>query len=190
MAERAHVTSVEALESFRASLIVYLSKARPALEEVNAEVVQTRLWLQGEQQTHWEREVARRGKRLGEAQQTLLSAGLSRLRDHTTEEQMAVNKAKRAMEEAEARLRAVKKWNREFDSRVDPLSRQLEKLLHTLINDLPQAIAWLGQAVKALDAYADVSPPPDAALPKLPVDPDGAGVSAESGADGKEGGGS
>ena len=45
MPERAHVTSVDALELFRSQLIVYLSKARPALDEVSAEVVRTRVWL-------------------------------------------------------------------------------------------------------------------------------------------------
>ena len=39
MAERAQVTSVEAIESFRASLIVFLSKVRPTLEEVSDEVM-------------------------------------------------------------------------------------------------------------------------------------------------------
>ena len=48
MPERAHVTSLEALESFRASLILYVSKARPTLEEVSADVVRTRLWLEND----------------------------------------------------------------------------------------------------------------------------------------------
>ncbi len=42
MPERAHVTSVDALESFRANLIIYLSKARPTLEEVSADVQRMR----------------------------------------------------------------------------------------------------------------------------------------------------
>ena len=35
MAERAHVTSVEAIEAFRANLIAYLGKARPLLEDAS-----------------------------------------------------------------------------------------------------------------------------------------------------------
>ena len=65
MPERAHVTSVDALESFRASLIVYLSKARPTLEEVSADVQRTRGWLEDEQRTHWENELRRRSRALG-----------------------------------------------------------------------------------------------------------------------------
>ena len=74
MPDRAHVTSVDALETFRASLIIYLSKARPALEEVSADVQRTRGWLESEQWPHWEREVRRRGQVLQEAQQALFSA--------------------------------------------------------------------------------------------------------------------
>ena len=68
MPERAHVTSVDALEAFRANLIVYLSKARPTLEEVSADVQRTRGWLEGEQRTYWESELRRRSQALQEAQ--------------------------------------------------------------------------------------------------------------------------
>ena len=37
MAQKAHVTSLEALETFRANLVVYLSQARPALDEVSSD---------------------------------------------------------------------------------------------------------------------------------------------------------
>ena len=74
MPERAHVTSVEALEEFRATLIVYLTKARPTLEEVSGDVMRTRLWLENEQRVHWEAQVRRRTKELEEAQAALFQA--------------------------------------------------------------------------------------------------------------------
>ena len=42
MPQRAKITSVEMLESFRESLILYLSKARPVVDEVGADVARTR----------------------------------------------------------------------------------------------------------------------------------------------------
>jgi hypothetical protein len=51
MPQQAKITSVEALDAFRAALIIYLSKARPTLEEVSADVQRTRGWLEGEQRT-------------------------------------------------------------------------------------------------------------------------------------------
>ena len=79
MPDRAHVTSVDALESFRANLIVYLSKARPTLEEVSADVQRMRGWLESEQRTHWENELRQRSQALEEAQQALFSSKLSTL---------------------------------------------------------------------------------------------------------------
>src|SRR5260221_13356732 len=81
MPERAHVTSVEVLEAFRASLILYLSKARPTVEEVSAEVLRTRLWLENDQRVLWEGQVRRRTKALEQAQQALSSARMSNLRE-------------------------------------------------------------------------------------------------------------
>ena len=159
MPERAHVTSVDALGSFRSNLIVYLSKARPTLEEVSADVQRTRSWLEDEQRAHWENELRRRSRALQEAQQALFSAKLSNLREASAAEQMAVQRTKRARDEAEAKLRVLKQWNRVFDNRVDPLVKQMEKLHTVLAYDMAQAVAFLTQVIETLDAYAKIAPP-------------------------------
>ena len=160
MPDRAHVTSVDALESFRSSLIVYLSKARPTLEEVSADVQRTRGWLEGEQRTYWENEFRRRSRALEEAQAALFSSRLSKLREVSAAEQMAVRRAKRDLDEADAKLRVVKQWNRVFDNRVDPLVKQMEKLHTVLAHDMVQAVAFLKQAIDTLHSYAGVMPAP------------------------------
>ena len=159
MPERARVTSLEALESFRAHLVVYLSQARPALEEVGAEVVRMRIWLENDQRMHWENTVRRRAKELDEAQQALFSARLSNLRTESSMEHLLVQRAKRALEESDAKLRVLKKWNREFDGRVQPLLKQVEKLHTVLANDMVQAVNYLAQAITTLTAYAEMRGP-------------------------------
>lgn len=158
MADKAQVTSLEALETFRSHLIVYLSQARPALEEVSAEVMRTRIWLESEQRTHWESELRRRVKTLEQAQQALFSSRLGALRHETAAEQMAVHRAKRAVEEADAKLRVIKKWNREFEGRVQPMAKQTEKLHTVFTNDMVKALTFLTQAINTLAAYADTKP--------------------------------
>jgi hypothetical protein len=181
MPERAHVTDVDALESFRSSLIIYLSKAKPTLDEVSADVTRARGWLQDEQRTHWENELRRRTRALQEAQAALFSARLSSFREASAAEQMAVHRTKRAFDEAETKLRVIRKWNRDFDNRVQPLVKQMEKLQTVLAHDMGQAIAFLTQAINALHAYAGVavptgapatSPPPST----HPADVDGTAV--------------
>jgi hypothetical protein len=159
MPDRAHVTSVDALESFRSSLIVYLGKARSTLEEVSSDVQRMRSWLENDQRMYWEGELRRRSRDLQEAQQALFSSRLSQLREASAAEQMAVQRAKRALDEADAKLRMVKQWNRVFENRASPLVKQMEKLHTVLTQDMVQAAAFLAQAIQTLHAYADLVPP-------------------------------
>jgi hypothetical protein len=116
-------------------------------------------WLEGEQRTHWENEFRRRTRALQEAQAALFSSRMSRMREASAAEQMAVQRTKRALDEAEAKLRVIKQWNRVFDNRVDPLVKQMEKLQTVLAHDMVHAVAFLAQAIQTLDAYAEVAPP-------------------------------
>lgn len=163
MPQKAHVTSLEALELFRSNLIVYLSQARPALDEVSAEVLRTRMWIEDEQRLYWENQMRRRTKALEQAQQALFSSRLGMLQKETAAEQFAVHRAKEAVAEADLKLRILRKWDRDFESRVQPLVKQMEKLHMVLSNDMVKAVAYLNQAIKTLAAYAQTTPDRQAA---------------------------
>jgi hypothetical protein len=156
MADQAKIKDVEALESFRSALIVFQNKAKVALEEVQQDIKRTRLWLQNDIWSYWEGQLKRRQRVLDQANAELMSARLSALVDNPTLQQMQVRKAKRLVEEAEEKLRTVKKWNRDFDHAADPLHRRLEALTFYLDNDIPRAAAFLHQAVQTLEAYQQV----------------------------------
>jgi len=158
MPDRAKVTSLEALEDFRAKLIVYRDKASRVLDEVADEVTRARLWLETDRPAHWQNQIKQRTRELEQAQQELFSAQLSGLRDASYTQQAAVNKCRRAIRDAEDRVKLVKQWQRQFDQRVEAPARQVEKLRHSLATDLGQAVAWLNEATKTLTAYAELSP--------------------------------
>ncbi len=158
MPDKAKVTSLEAIESFRASLIVYLERAKCTLDEISEEVMRTRLWLQDDRREHWQREIRRRAKQLEEKQQELFGAELANLREVTDAERHAVMQAKRALNEAQARLDIVKKWNREFDSRIEPLAKEVDKLQDVLVSHMGKAVVYLTQANKSLAEYAEIAP--------------------------------
>jgi hypothetical protein len=180
MSDGAHVRSIEALEAFRASLIVYRSKARPALEEIGAEILRTRLWLENDQRVHWENQVRKRTLALEEAKKELFSAEMSTIGHTTSMEIMAVRRAERQLEDARNKLGMIKRWSRDFGSRVDPLARQLEKLQTILSTDLPKAEHFLAQTVKTLDAYANAAVPSiDDAPPSSPTPAGSSPTSAE-----------
>lgn len=173
MPERAKVTSLEALEAFRSRLIVYREKAGRVLDEVAEDVLRTRVWLQGDRVTFWQGQIRRRQKELEMRQQELFSAQLSGMRDASFVQQQAVQKARRSINEAEEKLHVVKQWNRQYDQRVEPLGKQVEKLRHNLVHDLGLAIAYLNEVIKTLAEYSEISvtgaapkPLPESEAPK------------------------
>jgi chromosome segregation ATPase len=187
MPERAHVTSLDALEAFRSSLIIYLTKARPTLDEASSDLLRMRVWLQDDQRNFWEQQVRRRARVLEQAEQALFGARLSNLRETTDAEQVAVQRARRALQEAEAKLKRVKQWSREFDSRIEPLGRQLDTLRNVLATDMPHAVAYLAQAIKTLSDYAGIAAAPGGAGVSEPSAPNpapdaGAAAAAPGGA--------
>ena len=182
MREGAQVKSVEALESLRANLIVYLSKARPTLEEASDEVRRTRGWLETDQRCHWEGELRRRAASLQEAQQELFSAKLSNEGLPTAAQQLAVSRAQSDVREAEDKLRLVRKWRREFESLADPLAKQLDQVHGFLTTEMPRAVVYLTQAVRTLEAYAEAPAPTQADTPGKPADPSAPSGSERAGA--------
>ncbi len=158
MPERAKVTSLEAIESFRAKLIIYRSKAASLLDEIGEDVTRTRLWLQTDRTAFWQQQIRKRNRELEQRQQELFSARLSQFADSTPALQQAVHKARQAVRDAEEKLSHVKHWQRQFDQRVEPLGRQVDKLRHHFDHDLVLAVAYLDDMIQTLSAYADMSP--------------------------------
>ncbi len=77
MAEQVKVTSIDALETFRASLIIFLTEAHRSLDEVGDAVRRTRQWVQSDQRMHWEGEIRRRKKILDAAEAEFFGARLA-----------------------------------------------------------------------------------------------------------------
>jgi hypothetical protein len=165
MPGQAQVTSVEAIESFRADLIVYLAQMRPALEEATGEVLHTRSWLADDRRRYWQQELRVRTRRLEDARQELFNASISQVGEAKSFQQMAVQRAQRAVHEAEEKLAVIKKWDRDLEDRSAPLVKQMEQLHGFLGVEMAKAVAYLDQALKALDAYQSVAPRPAEKVP-------------------------
>jgi len=188
MPQTAKVTSIEAIDAYKASLIVYLEKAGCVLDDVSDDVVRTRIWLQTDRQLHWKNQMRQRTRELAQAEQELLTARLSGLPEAIKARQMAVNKARLTLREAEERLARVKRWMRQFETQVESRAKVVMQLRHSLAHDMRKAVAFLEGAAATLAAYADMPPPapvtpqlranePDAAAPQSstagPQVPDG-----------------
>jgi hypothetical protein len=156
MADRAQVTSVEAIESFRSTLVIYLSKVRPALEEMSNEVLRARQWLQNDQHRLWEGEMKARAKKLERAKAELFSVSMSKLQEVSSAQQLIMHRAKAAVEEAEKKLALLKKWDHELENRSEPLVKQVDQFQSFVSAEMPKAIAHLTQMIRSLEAYAEI----------------------------------
>ena len=170
MAEQAQVTSVEAVEAFRADLIVFVSKARSTLEEICDDVTRTKLWVQNDQRRFWENEMRIRSRKLEQAKSELFTARLSNWQEASSLQFMAMHRAERAVKETEVKMVVLIKWNRELENRTDPFVKQISQVLGFLTTDMARAVAYLAKAVKALDAYAGVATPGGSSTPPGPAE--------------------
>ena len=174
MPQTAKVTSIEAIDAYKASLIVYLEKAGCVLDDVTDDVVRTRIWLQTDRQLYWKNQMRQRTRELAQAEQELLTARLSGMPEAIKARQMAVNKARLTLREAEERLARVKRWMRQFETQVESRAKVVMQLRHSLAHDMRKAVAFLEGAAATLAAYADMAPPAPVTPQLRAVEPDAA----------------
>jgi len=172
MPQSAKVTSIDAIDSFKASLIVYIEKAGCILDDLSNDVVRTRIWLQTDRQLYWKNQTRQRAHELAQAEQELLTARLSGMPEAIKARQMTVNKARLALREAEDRMARVKQWIREFESQVESRAKLVAQLRHSLSHDMRKGVAFLEGAATTLAAYAELAPA-SSVLPPLPTDEPG-----------------
>jgi hypothetical protein len=152
---QANVSSIDALESFRADLIQFLEKARVALEDAESEVRRTRTWLDVDRSNHWTAQMKLRLKQLEQAEAEFYNARITRPNENHASHKMAVAKAQRRIEEAEEKLQVLKRWRLQFDNRATPLLRRLDPAFFLVGTHLPKGVHTLGESIKALQDYAE-----------------------------------
>jgi len=152
---QAQVLSIEALGLFRTRLLVFSEKGRVATTDLLDEYARTRQWLETDRLPHWEGQVRRRARDLEEAQQALFSARLSSMQDATAAHVQAVTRAKRALDEAVAKVATVKKWIARFETDAGPLAKSVDKLRGFIALDLREAASTLAHSMDALESYLE-----------------------------------
>ncbi len=170
MAEQAKVSSIDALESFRAELIQFVEKAKAALEDAEGEVRRVRTWLDTDRTNYWVAQMKQRVKQLEQAEAELYNATITRPDESHAFHKMAVVKARRRIEEAEEKIRVLKQWRQQFDNRVTPLLRRLDPAFFMVGTHLPKGIHSLAESIKALQAYSEKAAPVKSPAPPVEGD--------------------
>lgn len=134
---QADVTSIDAIHAPFARILSATSpEAGVALDLAAETVTRTRVWLQSDQRTHWERELRQRANTLSMARQQPLSARLTpKLPSSTDVAKRDVHRAERAVAEAEQKLTSVRLEARRYDSTVASKLRELDRLRMFITGD-------------------------------------------------------
>lgn len=175
----AKVISIDALREFRAALIDFADTGRGALGEAISDVQRTAWWIEHDMRDHWQRELKSRQNKLSEAKTDLARAQMQQKSDVI--ERKAVLAATRRVEEAEDKLRAIKRWVVAMEREKMLFRGQCAQMSGSIDGELPKTIAWMERMIDSLQQYVSLQapqtappaePPPritDIAPPELPV---------------------
>ncbi|MDD8044530.1 MAG: hypothetical protein PHF14_11535 [Verrucomicrobiota bacterium] len=152
MMQRSDVGSVEALAQLRNSLILFRERAKVLLDEANMEVGKTRGWVEDDRRQHWTAELRARNRKLELARQEWFNARMGEVATAPFY-QAKVNRAQAAVDEAEAKLRAVKRWSRQFDTFAAPHLKKPAQARAAIETDIPRAVGFLAELIEILGGY-------------------------------------
>ena len=152
----ARLTSPEVIRQFRARFIAFGNESRKELESVRTDVNAVLDWLHGEQKAHWESELRKRSEAAAIAKRTyvFLLYDTSQLKkDHLEDERQAMLKTARRRDEAEAKLKVIKKWSLTINHEVMNDLKPCEVLASHLATLCPKVAHRLDQILDRIDDY-------------------------------------
>ncbi len=163
MRSGAHVKSVAALENFRAALGLFGDEVSQTLAALQAEIQAFVDWLEHDQLKFWRAEIRSREERVAEAKADLhrcLSATIDPQRTPSCHvEKKALDLAKKRLQEAEDKLKLVRRWIPLVRQAVMEYRMKTEPLRGAAASDVPAAAARLRSSIERLEEYLRIAPP-------------------------------
>lgn len=161
MSETARVDSIDALKQFRAKLCEFGVDALESLAAVESEIRHVEAWL-SERLKYWQTQVRDRGEDVSRAKASFVRhkwGGKDGKGVGTTEVEMELKKAKRRLEEAEAKAETTRRWLRELPRSIHEYEGPARQLTGYLEADLKQDLALLDRMTAALEGYVAIVAP-------------------------------
>lgn len=156
MAPRAaNITSIDAIRSFAAALMQFEEAGEDALVQLELESRRPVAWIDA-LGVYWPREVRKASDALSEARIALEKCELTISGDERRscyDERKALEKARRRLHTAEAKVQAVRRWKVQIRKEVEEFEVQIARLRQYFESDLSRGIAALKRMSAALDQY-------------------------------------
>jgi hypothetical protein len=167
MRDSAHVGAITAISELRGRFVEAGEAISRTVDECVSQAARTLTWVQGPQTEHWKRQSRKREQQHASAKSDLERAKIAQpdadprsFVDHNR----AIKKTKAAIEEAEQKVRSLKRWSRELERQITLFRGGIRPLAGAAEVDLPRAARWLKALEEHLGGYLAVAPALPAAM--------------------------
>jgi hypothetical protein len=169
MSRFARVTSIGVLQLTQAALQKFRSESAAAIDDLSGEVGRVVEWIHHDRKEYWKQEQRRGFEAVTQARLQLQQAKMSRRtvghEPGCIDEERALVRAKRRLEIAEEKVRAVQHWTHAIDRAVDEFQQSRTKFTMWLDTDMVKAVAALNRLSEALDDYVSLEAPGESLVP-------------------------
>lgn len=160
MGEGVRVDSIDVLKEFKIALWKFQEAATVALGDAESETHRVLMWLQTEQDSHWQHQIRKREEIVGRCKEavrmkTIFKDATGR-QQSAIEEQKALKVALRNLEEAQQKLAMVRKWSRVLPKEIEMYKGSVQRFATTVQSEIPVAASHLEKLSQKLEAYVAV----------------------------------
>lgn len=161
MSQQANIKEVRAVGELRGRVVETSETLARLVDDCNSTMRRFVDWVSRDRAAHWKNEHRRRDQKMQTARSDLERAKIARPDADPrsfTDQVRALRKAKAALEEAEAKRRACKRWSVELERQALLLRAGLRPVAAMADAELPAATRWLGQLEQHLQGYLSEAP--------------------------------
>src|SRR4029453_10950565 len=161
MSETARIDSIAELRAFRVALIKFADACNVALGDAESDMQRTLTWLDRDQITYWNGQLAKRAEIVTRAKEAVRMKKLFKSptgsQQSAVEEEKALRIAIRNYEEAEQKIVACKQWSKRLQKEIMMYKGGVSRFTSVLGGDMPRALAALDAMAASLEAYATLA---------------------------------
>ncbi|MCH2135660.1 MAG: hypothetical protein MK101_03645 [Phycisphaerales bacterium] len=161
MARQADIREVKAVGELRGRVVESAETLARLVDDCNSTMRRFVDWVTRDRASHWKSELRKRDQKLQTARSDLERAKIARPDADPrsfTDQIRALRRTKAALEEAQAKSRACKRWGVELERQALLLRAGLRPVSAMADAELPAAVRWLGQLEQHLQGYVAEAP--------------------------------
>jgi hypothetical protein len=161
MADSAKVSSLDAIRDFKVALLSFAEDATVALSEATSDAQRSVWYITTDCKAHWQRELKKRNEKLNQAKAELFKKQMESndTRTSAVVERKAVARWEAAVNQAEEKLRAIKRWATELERQFMMFKAGVQGISNIVAGDLPTAAARMQRMIVALEQYIQLQAP-------------------------------